>query len=77
VKKILTAFFYAKSIIHHEFVPEKQNVNGKLSKEVIKGLIFRVHSVRAEFQESGSWYLLHDNAPAHFWALSQSFWRNE
>jgi transposase len=58
-------FFYAKGIIHHEFVSEKQTVNGKFYKEVIKRLIARVHCVRPEFQESWSWYLLHDNAPAH------------
>jgi transposase len=40
-------------------------VNGKFYEEVIKRLIARVHSVRPEFQESGSWDLLHDNAPAH------------
>jgi hypothetical protein len=65
VKTMLTAFFYAKGIIHHEYEPEKQTVNGKFYKEVIKRLIARVHCVRPEFQENGSWYLLHDNAPAH------------
>jgi hypothetical protein len=33
VKKMLTEFFYVKGIIHHEFVPEKQTVNGKFHKE--------------------------------------------
>jgi transposase len=28
-------------------------------------LIARVHDVRPEFQEGESWYLLHDNTPAH------------
>jgi transposase len=32
---------------------------------VIKSLVARVHRVRPEFQKSGSWYLLHDKAPAH------------
>jgi transposase len=44
---------------------KKQTVNGKFYKEVIKRLIARVHRVRPVFQESGSWYLLHDNAPEH------------
>jgi hypothetical protein len=65
VEKMLTAFFDAKITIHHEFVPEKQILNGKFCKEVIKRLIAPVHRVRPEFQESGSWYLVHDNAPAH------------
>jgi transposase len=48
-----------------ELVTEKQTVNGTFYKEVIKRLLARVHGVRPEFQESGSWYLLHDNAPEH------------
>jgi histone-lysine N-methyltransferase SETMAR len=57
--------FDAKGIIHHEFVLEKQTVKGKFYKEMIKRLIAGVHRVRPEFQESGSLYLLHDNALAH------------
>jgi hypothetical protein len=65
VKTMLTAFFYAKGIIHHEFLPEKHTVNGKFYKEVIKRLSTQVHHARPEIQERGSWYLLHDNALAH------------
>jgi hypothetical protein len=57
--------FYAQDIIHPEFVQEKPAVNRKFYKEVIKRLIARVDRVRPEFQESGSWYLLHYNEPAH------------
>jgi hypothetical protein len=71
VKIMLAAFFDAKGIIH-KFVPETQTVNGKFYK-VMKRLIARVHRVRPEFQENGSWFLLYDNAPAH----SSSDGRNE
>jgi hypothetical protein len=64
VKTILTACFDAKGIIHHEFVPQKQTVNGKFYKEAIKGLIARVR-VRPSFREIGPWYVLRDNAPTH------------
>jgi hypothetical protein len=64
-KTMPTEFFYDKGITHHEFAPEEQPVNGKLYREGIMRLIARVHRVRPEFQESGSWYLLHDNASAH------------
>jgi hypothetical protein len=57
-------FFDAKGIIRHEFVPEKEIVNGKFYEEVIKRLIAGVHRVMTEFQENGSWYLLHGNGPA-------------
>jgi hypothetical protein len=65
--------FYAKVIIHHEFVPEKQTVNGNFYKKAIKRLIARVHRVRPEFPESGSWYLLHNNAPAHYSGVVSQF----
>jgi histone-lysine N-methyltransferase SETMAR len=65
LKTMLTEFFDAKGIIHHVFVPGNQTVNGKFYKEVIKKLNARVHRARPEFQESGSWYLLPDIAPAH------------
>jgi transposase len=74
VKTMSTALFYAKVTIHHEFVPEKQTVNGKFYKKEIKRLIARVHHVRPEFQERGSWFLLHDNAPAHSSGVVSEFW---
>jgi hypothetical protein len=43
LKTMLTAFFCANGIIHHEFLPEKQIVNGKFYIEVIKRLTARVH----------------------------------
>jgi transposase len=54
-----------KGIIRLEYVPEKQTVNGKFYKETIKRLMARVHRVRPEFRERGSWYLPPDNAPAY------------
>jgi hypothetical protein len=70
---MLAASFDAKGIIHHEFVLEKQTVNGKFYKEVMKRLIARVHCIRPEFQESGSWFLLHDNASVHFLSFVSKF----
>jgi hypothetical protein len=69
----VTAFFDAKGIIHQEFVPEKQTVNCKCYKEVIKRLIAQVHCIRLEFQESGFWYLLHDNSLAHSSGVGSEF----
>jgi hypothetical protein len=48
VKTMLTAIFYAKGIIHHEFVLEKQTVNSKFYKEVIKRLSAQDYHVRPE-----------------------------
>jgi hypothetical protein len=73
VKTMLTSFLYAKGIIHHEFVLEKQTVKYKFYTEVIKTLIAPVHRVRPEFQESGSRYLLHENAAAHSLGVVSEF----
>jgi hypothetical protein len=73
VRTMLTAFFDAKDIIHLGFVPEKLTVNGKSHKEVIRRLIARVHSITPKFQESRSWYLLHDNALVHSLAVVNEF----
>jgi hypothetical protein len=54
-------------------VTEKQTVNGKLYKQVIKRLIAQVHHDSPEFQESGSWYLLYDNALAHSSGIVSKF----
>jgi hypothetical protein len=43
----------------------KNTVNDQFHKEMNKRLIARVHGVRPLFQESGSWYLMH-NALVHF-----------
>jgi hypothetical protein len=36
---------YAKGIIHHKFVPEKQTLNSKPHKDVTERFIARVHHV--------------------------------
>jgi hypothetical protein len=65
--------FDAKYISNYGYLPEKQTVNAKFYKEVIKSLITQVHCIRPEFQESGLWYLLHDNAPAHSLGVVSKF----
>jgi hypothetical protein len=65
VKGMLTTFFDAKGIIIHKFVPKKRTANGKFHREVIKKLVARVHRLRPEFQESGSWYVLPDSVQGH------------
>jgi hypothetical protein len=74
---MLITFTYAKGIIHHEFVPDKQTVKGEFYEDVTKGLIVLMHRVRPEFQESGSWYLLHDNAPVHSSGVVSELLANE
>jgi transposase len=51
-----------------------QTLSVQMLEEMIKRLIVRVHHVRAEFQESGPWFLLHDNAPGHSLGTVTKFW---
>jgi hypothetical protein len=73
MKTMLTAFFDAKGIIHHKFVPGKQPVKGKFHKEMntiefVLGLSFRKVGP-GTFCTSMQWHILR--------AFSPNFWRNE
>ena len=63
VKVMLIVFFDGKGVVHREFVPEGQTVNGDFYLEVLKRLKRRVNRVRPEIAEN--WKLHHDNAPSH------------
>jgi hypothetical protein len=65
METMVTAFLDAKCIVRHSFVLKKQTVARKFYEEANKRLIHRVRSVRPEFQESVSRYILHDNASAN------------
>jgi hypothetical protein len=52
-------------VIHREFVPEGQTVNGQFYLSVMEWLLKRISRVRPEFHNSKKWFLLHDNVQAH------------
>ncbi|KAG8239485.1 hypothetical protein J437_LFUL018967 [Ladona fulva] len=56
-------FFYAKGVVHYEFVPEGQAVNGAFYLEVLRRLKRRVNRVRPAIARN--WKLHYDNAPNH------------
>ncbi|GFU67138.1 mariner Mos1 transposase [Trichonephila clavipes] len=63
MKTTLIAFFDKNGVVHSEFVPEGQTVNGAFYVEVLKRLKRWVNRVRPEI--SANWKLHHDNAPSH------------
>jgi hypothetical protein len=71
---VFTAF-YAKCIIYLEFVPDKQTVNSKFSKEGIKRLNALMHRVRHEFRKLSSG-ILSTIQRCIFLGFSLWFWRN-
>ena len=72
IKTLLITFYNSKGIIHKEFVPPGKTVNAVYYLGVMKRLLARTR-VRSEYRESGSWRLLHDNAPSHRSTLVTDF----
>ena len=64
VKTMLIVIFDSRGIIHSEFVPSEQIVNGRFYRDVMDRLLKRMRRVRKEQYKSEEWSLLHDNAPA-------------
>ena len=64
IKSMLIIFFDIRGIVHKEFVPPGQTVNGKFYCEVLR-LRENVRRKWPEMWMNGDWLLHHDNAPAH------------
>ncbi|GFV74843.1 uncharacterized protein TNCV_1040811 [Trichonephila clavipes] len=75
MKAMLMIFFDKNGVVHLEFVPEGQTVNGAFYVEVLKKLKRRVNGVRPEI--STNWKLHHDNAPSHtFFVVTEHLTKN-
>ena len=62
---LLTFFFYASGVVHHEYLPEGSTVNQTYYIKVLKRLRDAIRRKRPELWKSGDWFFHHDNAPAH------------
>jgi hypothetical protein len=62
---MLIIFFDICGIVHKEFVPPGQTVNGKVYYEVLRRLRENVRCKQPEMWKYGNWLLHHDNEPAH------------
>ena len=65
IKSLLIIFFDIRGIVHKEFVPPGQTVNGKFCCKVLRRLRENVRRKRSETWKNGDWLLHHDNVPAH------------
>ena len=68
---MLIVFFDAKGVVHYDFVPEGQRVNGDFYLEVLRRLQRRVNRVRPAI--AGNWKLHQDNAPSHTCSKSTDY----
>jgi hypothetical protein len=63
--KSMLIFFNIQGIVHKEFVPPGQTVNGKFYCEVLKQLREDIRRKRPDKWKNNNWFLHHDNAPDH------------
>jgi len=76
VKTMLICFYDSEGILHKEFLPTGQTMNGVFYVGVLKRLLLRIRRVRPQYREKGSWRLLQDNAPSHRSKLVTDFLTN-
>jgi len=69
----LTVFFDHEGGVHHEYTPPGQTITKDYYIEVLRLLRDAVRRKRQQLWASGDWHLHHDNMPAHFSALMQTF----
>jgi hypothetical protein len=58
-------FFDIQGIVHKDFFPRGQTVNGKFCCEVLKQLREGIQQKHPDKWKNNNWFLHHDNAPAH------------
>ena len=75
-KVTLIVFFDIDGVVHHEFVPPGQTVNGHFYVQVLQRLCVVVRRKRRE-KWQGEWFLHHDNAPIHTSFVVQQFLAEE
>jgi hypothetical protein len=74
---MLVTFFDSQGVIHKGFVPPDQTVNKEYYVEVLSRWIQRIRRIRPQFQERGSWFLLHDDARPHTAVSIKQFLTNQ
>jgi len=72
VKSMLNVFFGIQGIVHQEFIPPGQTVNGKFYCEFLKWLRSGIRRKCQDKWKKNNWFLHHDSAPAHT-SLVQQF----
>jgi hypothetical protein len=66
-------FFDTEGIVHKEFVPPGQTVNGNFYCDVLRWLREKVRRKQPVKWHNNSWALNHDNAPVHASVLVRQF----
>ena len=70
---MLNVFFGFNGIVHHEFLPRGQTINKEYYLQVQRRLREAIRKKRLDLWKNNSWFLHHDNAPAHTSSLVREF----
>jgi histone-lysine N-methyltransferase SETMAR len=70
---MLICFFDIEGIVHKEFVPAGQQVNGKFYCDVLRQLRENIRCKHPDKWCNSSWALHHDNALAHMSLVVRQF----
>jgi hypothetical protein len=62
---MLEVFFTAQGLVHYEFILEGRTVNKEMHAEIFRRLRNAVRRKCPGKWTRNSWFLVHDNAPAH------------
>ena len=73
IKVMLTVFFDSQGVVHSEFLPDGQSVNAEYYLSVLKRLRENIRLKRKDLWDNKSWFLHHDNAPAHISRLVRDY----
>ena len=73
IKSMLIIFFDIRGIVHKEFVPPRQTVNGNFYFEVLRRLRETVMWKWPAMRKNRDCLLHHDNAPAHTLLIVSEF----
>ena len=65
--------FLPSGTVHYEFIPKGKIVSKEMYTDILHRLMDAVRRKCAEKWRTNSWFLLHDNAPAHRSALVKDF----
>jgi hypothetical protein len=66
-------FFDIKGIVHKEFIPPFQTMNGSFYCEILKQLREGIWHKHPDKWKKNSWFLHHVNAPAHTSVVVRQF----
>jgi hypothetical protein len=64
-KTMIIVIFDVRSIVHHEFIPQRQTVNQEFYISIVRRIREALRHRRPDLWASGQWTLLHDNARPH------------